>query len=186
MKRTILILAGIFGLLLVAALTIPFFVPKSVYKTQIEKAATSALNREVLLTGDVSVSVFPRISASVGGVTVANPDGFSAPNMIEAGELRGSVKWMPLLSRRVEVQELAFVDANVQLEKLADGRTNWDFGTAETEQPASTGDGASVNASIAKASLKNASLTYRDDEAGTEYVLKDLNLDAPCKASTNR
>ncbi|MEZ5986181.1 MAG: AsmA family protein [Hyphomonas sp.] len=178
MKRTILILAGIFGLLLVAALTIPFFVPKSVYKTQIEKAATSALNREVLLTGDVSVSVFPRISASVGGVTVANPDGFSAPNMIEAGELRGSVKWMPLLSRRVEVQELAFVDANVQLEKLADGRTNWDFGTTETEQPASTGDGASVNASIGKASLKNASLTYRDDEAGTEYVLKDLNLDA--------
>ena len=118
MKRTILILAGIFGLLLVAALTVPFFVPKAVYKAQIEKAATGALNRDVSLTGDVTVSVFPRISASVGGVTVANPEGFSAPNMIEAGELRGSVKWMPLLSRRVEVQELSFVDANVQLEKL--------------------------------------------------------------------
>ena len=184
MKRILLILAGIFGLLLVAALTVPFFVPKSVYKTQIEKAATSALNRDVVLTGDVSVSVFPRISASVGGVTVANPNGFSAPNkfsapnMIEAGELRGSVKWMPLLSRRVEVQELSFVDANVQLEKLADGRTNWDFGSSETEQPAPAGDGGGVSASIAKASLKNASLTYNDRETGTEYALTDLNLDA--------
>nr|WP_321441471.1 AsmA family protein [uncultured Hyphomonas sp.] len=178
MKRILLILAGIFGLLLVAALTVPFFVPKSVYKTQIEKAATGALNRDVVLTGDVSVSVFPRISASVGGVTVANPDGFSAPNMIEAGELRGSVKWMPLLSRRVEVQELSFVDANVQLEKLADGRTNWDFGSGEAEHPAPAGDGGGVSASIAKASLKNASLTYSDREAGTEYALTDLNLDA--------
>jgi AsmA protein len=178
MKRIFLILAGVFGLLLVAALTVPFFVPKSVYKTQIEKAATGALNREVLLTGDVSVSVFPRISASVGGVTVANPEGFSAPNMIEAGELRGSVKWMPLLSRRVEVQELSFVDANVQLEKLADGRTNWTFGSGEAEQSTQSGEGGGVNASIAKASLKNASLTYADREAGTEYALKDLNLDA--------
>ncbi|KCZ82869.1 AsmA family protein [Hyphomonas adhaerens MHS-3] len=192
MKRTILILAGVFGLLLVAALTVPFFVPKSVYKAQIEKAATSALNRDVLLTGDVSVSVFPRISASIGGVTVANPDGFSAPNMIEAGELRGSVKWMPLLSRRVEVQELSFVDANVQLEKLADGRTNWDFGASSDAEPAASGDGGGVSASIGKASLKNASLTYTDRAAGTEYALTDLNLDAsmqgfdkPLKASAD-
>ena len=178
MKRTLLILAGIFGLLLVTALTVPFFVPKSVYKAQIEKAASSALNREVLLTGDVSVSVFPRISASVGGVTVANPEGFSAPNLIEAGELRGSVKWLPLLSRRVEVQELSFVDANVQLEKLADGRANWEFGSGEVQETAPASDGGSVQASIGKASLKNASLTYRDEAAGQTYELKDLNLDA--------
>ncbi|MEZ6001160.1 AsmA family protein [Hyphomonas sp.] len=178
MKRIVLILAGIFGLLLVAALTVPFFVPKSVYKAQIEKAATSALNRDVLMTGDVSVSVFPRISASVGGVTVANPEGFTATNMIEAGELRGSVKWMPLLSRRVEVQELSFVDANVQLEKLADGRTNWDFGTSSTEAEAPADEGGGVSASIGKASLKNASLIYADRTIGTEYALKDLNLEA--------
>jgi len=178
MKRILLILAGIFGLLLVAALTVPFFVPKSVYKAQIEKAATSALGRDVLLTGDVSVSVFPRIAASVGGVSVSNPEGFTTPNLIEAGELRGSVKWLPLLSRRVEVEELSFVDANVQLEKLADGRTNWEFGTGEEAPPETTGEGGSVNASIGKASLKNASLTYRDKTTGTVYELKDLNLDA--------
>ena len=178
MKRTLLILAGIFGLLLVTALTVPFFVPKSVYKTQIEKAATTALGRDVLLTGDVSVSVFPRIAASVGGVTVANPEGFSTPNLIEAGELRGSVKWLPLLSRRVEVEELSFVDANVQLEKLADGRTNWEFGSGQQQTTETTGDGGNVSASIGKASLKNASLTYRDASADTVYELKDLNLDA--------
>ena len=178
MKRILLILAGVFGLLLVVALTIPFFVPKSVYKAQIEKAASSALDREVLLTGDVNVSVFPRISASVGGVTVANPQGFSTPNMIEAGELRGSVKWLPLLSRRVEVQEISFVDANVQLEKLADGRSNWAFGTGTTEDTGSSGEGGGVEASIGKASLKNAALTYRDEAAGKVYELADLNLDA--------
>jgi AsmA protein len=93
-------------------------------------------------------------------------------------ELRGSVKWMPLLSRRVEVQELSFVDADVQLEKLADGRTNWDFGASDTGEAAPSGDDGGVSASIGKASLKNASLNYADRAAGTEYALKDLNLDA--------
>ncbi|MEP1599393.1 MAG: AsmA family protein, partial [Hyphomonas sp.] len=95
MKRVLLIISGIAILLIIAAVSVPFFIPKSVYKAQIERAATNALQREVTLAGDVNISVFPRISASVQQVTVANPEGFATPNMIEAGELRGSVKWIP-------------------------------------------------------------------------------------------
>ncbi|MEZ5954065.1 MAG: AsmA family protein [Hyphomonas sp.] len=182
MKRILFIAGGIFALLLVAALTVPFLIPKEVYKAQIEQAATSALNREVQLTGDVSISVFPRIAASVGGVTVANPEGFATPNMIEAGQLRGSVKWLPLIQRRVEVQEIAFVDANVQLQKLADGRTNWDFGSGEDSPANDGGSGGSVDAAVDQARLTNASLSYRDDAAGTVYELKDLNLEASLQA----
>ncbi|HPE47749.1 MAG TPA: AsmA family protein [Hyphomonas sp.] len=182
MKRILLILAGVLGLLVIAALVVPFLVPKEVYKAQIEKAATAALQRDVQLTGDVSVSVFPRISASVGGVTVANPEGFSAPNMIEAGQLRGSVKWLPLLQRRVEVQEIAFVDANVQLEKLADGRANWEFASDSQPESGTASGGGSVDAAVDQARLTNASLTYRDDASGAVYELKDLNLEASLQA----
>ncbi|HAY08046.1 MAG TPA: AsmA family protein, partial [Hyphomonas sp.] len=126
MKRIALIAGGIFVVLVGAALTVPFLVPKSVYRAQIERAAGQALQRKVTLDGEVKLSLFPRIAASVGGMKVANPEGFDGPYMIEAGELRGAVKWAPLLfGQRVEVHELAFIDAAVSLQVREDGTTNW-------------------------------------------------------------
>ena len=182
MKRILLIVAGIVGFLVVVAMVVPFLVPREVYKTQIEKAATDSLQRDVTLTGDVKISVFPRISASVGGVTVANPAGFDRPNMIEAGELRGSVKWLPLLSRRVDVQEISFVDANVDLHRMANGAANWEFGTQADGDTDTDGSGGGFDAGIESARLKNANLTYRDDVAGSAYEVKELDLQASLQA----
>ena len=179
MKRILLICGAVLAVLLIAALTVPFFIPKSAYKARIETAATNALNRDVELTGDVSISIFPRISASIDGVTVANPEGFARDDMIKAGELRGSVKWLPLLSGKVDVQQITFVDADVFLQKRADGETNWQFGTGKAEEKTSESEGSgSVKASIGHARLQNASLTYQDDSSGKTYELKDFNLQA--------
>ena len=178
MKRVLLIVSGIAALLIIAAFSVPFFIPKSVYKNQIENAATNALQRDVTLAGDVKISVFPRISASVEQVSVANPDGFATPNMIEAGALRGSVKWMPLLSRRVDVQEIAFVDADVFLQRKADGNTNWEFASSKEASPPPEGTNGSFDAGIESAILKNASLTFQDDQSGETYELSELDLEA--------
>lgn len=178
MKRVLLIVSGIAALLIIAAFSVPFFIPKSVYKNQIENAATNALQRDVTLAGDVKISVFPRISASVERVSVANPDGFATPNMIEAGALRGSVKWMPLLSRRVDVQEIAFVDADVFLQRKADGNTNWEFASSKEASPPPEGTNGSFDAGIESAILKNASLIFQDDQSGETYKLSELDLEA--------
>ena len=178
MKRVLLIVSGIVALLIIAAFSVPFFIPKSVYKNQIENAATNALQRDVTLAGDVKISVFPRISASVEQVSVANPDGFATPNMIEAGALRGSVKWMPLLSRRVDVQEIAFVDADVFLQRKADGNTNWEFASSKEASPPPEGTNGSFDAGIESAILKNASLIFQDDQSGETYKLSELDLEA--------
>lgn len=187
-KRIGLIAGGVIALLLVALVTVPFLVPKEVYRAQIERAATQALQRQITLTGDVKISIFPTIAASVGGVTVANPPGFDGPYMVEAGELRGSVRLMPLLSRRVEVKELAFVDAKVSLQKLADGQTNWVFTPAPSSQPAPprpAGEQKGFNGGVEQARLQNASLTYRDAGTGDYYELRDLDLQASM-ASTDQ
>ncbi len=179
MKRFAMIFGAFLAIVLVAVFTIPFLIPKDVYKTKIETAATNALQRDVQLAGDVSISVFPRISASVQGVSVANAEGFDAPYMIEAGELRGSVKWLPLLSRRVDIQEIAFVDAKVDLQKLADGRANWELATKEEDASTNEAGGSDgFDAGIGSARLENANLLFRDAQAGTRYELSELDLKA--------
>jgi len=179
MKR-ILIFAGI-GLvvLLIAAAIVPFLIPSEVYKRQIEEAATNALGREVAVQGDVSLSIFPQIAASVDGVSVANPEGFSREHMVEAGALKGVVKWGPLLSRRVEVAEIAFVDADVMLERREDGAVNWEFGPAGRETaPDDGGAGGSVDAGIDRARLENARLVFDDRQSGARYEISELDLEA--------
>jgi len=182
MNRIALISGGIFVVLVGGALTLPFLIPKSVYRAQIERAAGEALQRKVTLDGEVRLSIFPRIAASVGGMKVSNPEGFDGPYMIEAGELRGAVKWAPLLfGQRVEVHELAFVDASVSLQKKADGTTNWVLEDKAPSEPG-TGSGGGFNGAVEHLRLENASLTYQDDQAGTRYELRELDLTAAMTA----
>lgn len=183
MKRVLWIVGVIIGLLAAAALVVPFLVPNEVYRLQIERSATQALGRDVTLTGDVGLSIFPSISARVDGVSVANPDGFSRDNMIEAGALRGVVKWGPLLGQRVEIAEIVFEDADVQLERRADGTTNWTFGVGDPAPDSEPSEGGgSVSASIDRASLSNARLAYFDETSGTAYEVSELDLTAEMRA----
>lgn len=179
MKRLLIILGCVLGILLIAAAAIPFLIPSSVYRAQIESAASDALGRQVSLEGDVSLSIFPQISARVGGVRVANPEGFARENMIEASQLRGVVRWGPLLSRRVEVAEIGFVDADVMLERRADGATNWTFGEgtpAPTEDDPTSGGG--LDAGVERASLTNARLVYVDATSDVRYQISELDMTA--------
>lgn len=194
MKRIAIISLSIIGLLIAAAVIVPFFIPTSVYKTQIETAAENALGREVVLQGDPKLSILPSISARIDGATISNPDGFSDPLMIEAGELSAKVKVLPLFSGRVEVAEIGLSDATVRLEKRSDGQNNWTFEPVnpEDEEDAAENESGSLNAGIDRARLKNASIFFTDNQTGTQYALEGFDgtarmtaFDKPFSSSGN-
>ena len=184
MKRILIITGAILAILIAALIIVPFLVPTSVYKTQIEAAASTALDRKVTLKGSPSLSILPIISARVDGVEVANPEGFSDPLMIEAGSLRASVKLLPLLSRRVEIAQITLNDATVRLERLADGRANWEFAAAdEGSESTPPADGSSgLDTGIDRAALSNAAVYYRDWTTDTQYALTDFSATARLSA----
>lgn len=184
MKRILIIAGAIVFILIAVLVTVPFLIPSSVYKAQIESAASQALGRDVTLKGAPRVSILPVISASIDGVEVANPEGFSDPLMVEAGSLRASVKILPLLSRRVEIAQITLKDSTVRLERLADGRANWEFSagseTGSEEQP-SDGSGG-FETGIDRAALSNSAVYYRDWTTDTQYTLTEFDATARLSA----
>ncbi len=180
MKRILIIVSAIVVILAIAIITLPFLIPSSVYKAQIEKAATTALGREVTLLGEAKLSIFPVISAKIGGAQVGNPEGFEGDYIIEAGELKGSVKLWPLFSRKVEISEITLTDATIRLERLSDGRANWQFGTPGIDPDGDPGDetGAGLNTGIARARLTNAAIYFTDHPADQHYTLTRFNAEA--------
>ncbi len=179
MKRLLIIFGAIVAVLIAIVAIVPFLIPSSVYKAQIESAATQALGRDVVLNGEASLSIFPSIAARVDDVEVANPEGFSDPLMIEAGSLRANVKLLPLLSSRVEIAQITLEDATVRLERLADGTANWEFGdgSTETTEPGSDGGGG-FETGIDRAALSNTSVYYRDWTTDANHALTDFNATA--------
>jgi hypothetical protein len=98
------------------------------WRGTIARAATEALGREVTLEGPLEFvpSLSPRLK--VGGIRIANPPGFTTPELASLGDARLWVDAKALLQRRVYVREITAENVRVYLEIAEDRRVNWSLG----------------------------------------------------------
>lgn len=193
MKKRIAIIAGIVLVgLLAAVMVVPMLIPAEVYRQRIEAEASRALGRDVEVTGNVSVSVFPRIEARAGASTVANPEGFGDAPFASMRELRGAIALWPLLFQKVEIDEFVLVEPNIALVQLEDGRNNWTFEPPPAEpmpeprpqpQPQPQPPPSSqVPASLGDVRIIDGHVSFDDRKAGVVHTLAGLDLRANMQA----
>jgi AsmA protein len=182
MKRIFIIAGAVVAVLVAAVVIIPMLIPSDAYRVQIEKAATEALGREVKVTGKIGVSIFPRIEARAEGATIANPEGFGDAPFASMKQLRAAVKLIPLIFRKVEIDEFVLVDPNIGLINLADGTNNWTFKIAGSEPKPDQKPGAEFSGSLGDVRIINGSVSYDDRITKMLQTLSKLELKADMKA----
>ena len=110
------------------------------WRASIAQAATDALGRAVTLEGPLELHLSLRPSLRVGGIRIANPPGFGTADFASLGAAQLRLELRPLLRHQLRIMEVSAEDVRVRLEKLADGRANWQFALAPSahapEQPA--------------------------------------------------
>lgn len=182
MSRLVIISASVVGglvlLLIGAVMILPQMIPSDVYRDRIQTAAGSALGRNVTVTGDVGVRIFPRIEARAGETTIANPEGFGDAPFASMGELRAAVKLIPLIFQRVEIDEFVLVEPNIALIAREDGSNNWTFTSATTDTPSSSQGGGPMNASLGDVRIIDGQLSYQDEATGQRHTLSALQMRA--------
>ena len=181
MIRFILILLTIIAVLVGGLIAAVHFIPSSVYKEKIETAAESALGRDVVINGDVKIKLFPKIAASAGATTIANPEGFQEDDFASMTELKAAVKILPLLSQKVEIDEFILVDPKLSLVKLPNGQNNWTFASTQTSTPEEEEQDkpskpTSVQAGLGDVRLVNGYVSFDDRQAGNKHTLSDLDI----------
>jgi AsmA protein len=179
MSRSTRIELSIFAALVVL-LAAPFLLPVNIWRGPIERAATTALGRDVRIRGAIHLSIYPDIGLRLSDVSVANPAGAQDPHMIDAGSIVVGAKIVPLFSGRLEVTQLTLQDAKVDLETGSDGTTNWSFG----EEPAAghRADAAALDGiGFSHVALRHSDVTWKNSRTGTSSLFKDvsLSLDMP-------
>lgn len=182
--RRVLIGLGVVAVLLLAAVFVaPSLVDWNGYKPQIADAVREATGRELVIEGDIGLSILPTPTLSVAGVRLRNLEGTHSPDLMRVKALDVEVALRPLLTGTIEVKRLVLIEPFIALEELPDGRRSWDFLTSPQtsdapDEPAGdsafTGDdGASVTLDDVR--IEGGTLIYRFAD-GVEQRLDKLSL----------
>jgi uncharacterized protein involved in outer membrane biogenesis len=186
MKKLGMILGGIVVLLIVAALVVPFFIDLNTYKALIAEKAKEATGRDLTIDGNISLSLLPTPSVSVEGLKFGNAPGGKAPNMAELESATVKIALMPLFSGKAQVESIILKKPTIVLEKLADGKGNWEFTPAAVTSattpaapatPGSNTGAGSYDVVIDSASIEDGTVIYRDLAANTEQKVENVNVD---------
>jgi AsmA protein len=177
-----------FVLLLGVVLSLPFLIDLNKYQDQYKPLIEDALNRKVTL-GDIRLTIWPRIGARVAGFAVQDDPTFGSSPFTSLTSLDVGVKLMPLLSGKVEVEEITLRDPVVTVIKNKNGVLNVSTigrkGVAMPETPSrapipSAEGPLKILALLAvdRVSITGGKLTYRDLSATkpTEYIVQDMEL----------
>jgi AsmA protein len=139
------------------------------YKAQIVRLVKEKKDRTLRLEGDIRLSFWPDLGADLGRLALSERGSEQAFAAIESA--RVSVKLLPLLARRVVVDEIALKGARVALVRHPDGRTNMDDLFAPQDE-AQTG----YALDIARIRIEDSALSFRDEASGARYTLSRLEL----------
>lgn len=180
---------GILVIIVAAVIfSLPFLVDLNKYQDQYKPLLEEALNRKVQIQ-DIRLTIWPRIGARVAGFAVLDDPAFGTAPFTSLTSLDVGVKLMPLLSGKVEVEEITLRDPVITVIKNKNGVLNVSTigrtGVPTPETPSrapipSTDGPLKILAllTVDRVSMVGGMLTYRDLSAAkpTEYVLQDMEL----------
>lgn len=178
------IVVGAVVVLFVAVLAaIAMLVDPNDYKDEITAAVARATGRELTLAGDLELELFPTVRLAVGDAELSNAPGFGDQPFARIARAELAVAILPLLSRRIEVDEARLVGLELNLARDASGRNNWqDLGGGAATEPATQAEPAPGGGAFAldagEIEIDSARVTWNDAATGSRWELTDFDLAA--------
>ena len=153
-------------------LALPFLIDLNKYQDQYKPLIEDALNRKVQLQ-DIRLTMWPRIGARIAGFAVLDDPAFGSSSFTSLTSLDVGVKLMPLLSGKVEVEDITLRDPVITVIKNKNGvlnvsticRTGVELPSTPSRAPIPSTEGPlKILALLAvdRVSLVGGTLTYRD------------------------
>ncbi len=173
-KFVVLPVAGIVVVLgAVAAYVAATFDPNQ-YKPQIIQAVKDKTQRTLRLDGDIKLSFFTSIGATLGKISLSERG--NEKEFAGMDEFRASLKLMPLLSKQVVVDAVEIKNLRTHLVRYKDGKTNIDDLTGRDKTTTDKEVGSPVSIDIDHVTITNATITLADQAEGAKYSLSKLNV----------
>lgn len=169
--------AGLIGLIVIGLLLVVVFVDPNDYRDDIEKLVEEKTGRELTLSGDLKLSVFPWIALESGPASLGDAQGFGPEPFVSIRDARVGVRLLPLLSGRIEVGNVRLDGARIRLITDESGRNNWaDLGKSDEEAPAPAESGTTEVPTVAGLEISDAAVVMEDRQQKSRREVRDFNL----------
>src|ERR1700693_1425165 len=138
------ILVGVFVILLLVVLAVPYFLNVDRYRDTIADAIAKQTGRKVTV-GSIHARLFPGAGVTVAELHVGNPPGFPVGDLVGADEIRVNVALAPLLHGTIHVNSVDLVRPTLTLLTDSSGKNNYTFAASDSSAPAKSGDSMTLD-----------------------------------------
>lgn len=178
LKITGIVVGGIVALIVLALLAVVLFVDPNDYRDDIERVVESKTGRQLTLSGDLHLSIFPWLALEAGPASLGEAPGFGDEPFVSIQEARVGVRLLPLIRGKVEVGDVRLAGARIRLITDEQGRDNWaDLGKQQEDaQPAPADEQPMEVPTIAGLEIEDAAVTMENRQEKTRRVIRDFNL----------
>jgi AsmA protein len=182
-KIPLYFVAVIVAILLIAAISFFLLFDANDFRDNFAAQVEKATGRELVIEGDIDVTLFPWLAIDIGEAHLGNAAGFGDDPFVSFEQARLSVRVLPMLLRREVTIGTALLDGlQVNLAVDRSGRSNWQDlidGSEASQAAPEAGEPVEAGSSaldVASIDITNASVSYRDDQLGESYRLTDFNM----------
>jgi len=185
MGKLLKIIAGMVFLLVLAVIAAPMVVDPNDYREEIKQAVKEKTGRDLLINGELSLSVFPWLGVGINQVSLSNADGFKDNYFAQIEQANVKIKLLPLISHQIDVSTIVLKGLTLNLAKNQQGVTNWaDLAkpstrkaAQETTTPSNKPSGAELAAiAIGGVEIIDANVNWSDASNNESYRVIDLEL----------
>ncbi len=181
MKKLLIALAVIIGMVVVAVAALPFVLTGDFIAQRIVAAVKERTGRDLDLR-IASVSLFPRLKAAIASASLSDVPGSGRPPMVEVGSAELEMPLWPLLHGTIELERLHVDGLRANLVVDAGGRVNWDFngqGAVQGNRPVGPDGGKTQelpDLRFGDVRIGNVAASYTDQRSGQSIALSDGSL----------
>src|SRR5688500_11394774 len=172
-----LVLGGLVALIVIVLIAVLLFVDPNDYRDDIEQLVERETGRELTLSGDLELSVFPWIALKMGAASLGEAPGFGDEPFVTIQEARVGVRLLPLLRGKVEAGEVRLVGARIRLITDEQGRNNWaDLGEDSEQSAPEESQQTSQLPTIAGLVIEDAAVTMETRQDKTRQTIRNFNM----------
>ncbi len=188
LKWLLIVLVTLVLIIGIGTVALVYLVDWNDFKETIQNQTKKHTGRDLTITGDLSPSVFPWAGISIGEISLANATGFGDQPFAQIGSADVKVKLLPLLRKEVEVRTVELKGLSVDLQRAADGTTNWDdliqpttttttsTEDSSTEVEVEGGSAAIAALKVGGIDISDANVSWLDVQSGTDAKLSNFSL----------
>jgi AsmA protein len=169
--------AGLIGLIVIGLIFVVVFVDPNDYRDDIQKIVKEKTGRDLTLSGDLKLSVFPWIALEAGPATLGDAPGFGPEPFVSIKQAHLGVRLLPLLSGKVEVGNVRLDGARIRLITDEQGRDNWaDLGKSDGAKTPAPASATSEVPTVAGLEINDAAVVMENRKEKSRREVRDFNL----------